>query len=324
MKENRRENVLRLPAGISPGEESTVTKEKRSRFGTRRFTRTLPAGSPLRAALPLLALAGSLLLALAGCVTAHPAPAAGARAVDSLWADYEHAVEDARYPQPDHISRDLVPITTFFDGLVWDETRQKVLMVNWTYASRYNPGPTTLSRATWLTAAPFLRRFCQASGLRGQALEIRLSQRLGTPPDTTYDSFVEMWVDPADFFRPCPDPEINDRECQVNLTAGSVDRGSSCPWSAAREHQLSGKFATVLEAHLDWMCSNWASSYPPGKPRRSYPWTALGYTYDWIPSSRDHVGESEFVAPQGTTVVVRRVIPTAEYCAPQAAREPRP
>jgi hypothetical protein len=68
------------------------------------------------------------------------------------------------------------------------------------------------------------------------------------------------------------------------------------------------------------MCDNWTSSYPPGEPRKSYPWTALGYTYDWAPSAPGHVGDSEFVAPQGTPVTVRAVVPTAEYCAKLAAR----
>jgi hypothetical protein len=295
-----------------------VSMETNALPHARRFGRSSFSASLALAALLTLALAG-------GCATARLAPAAaGPQASQDLWGEYERAVEDARYPRPERIARDLVPITTFFDGLVWDDTRQKVLMVNWSYASRYAPGPTTLTRATWLTAAPFLQRFCQASGLSGQALQLRLSERLGTPPDTAYEVFVEMWVDPADFFRPCPDPEINDRECQVNLTAGPVDRSSDCPWSAARERQLAAKFATVSAAHLDWMCSNWTSSYPPGKPRQSYPWTALGYTYDWSSASPGHVGESEFVAPQGTPVVVRRVVPTAEYCASPAARPSRP
>jgi len=26
---------------------------------------------------------------------------------------------------------------------------------------------------------------------------------------------VKMWVSPDDLFRPCPDPEINDSECEI-------------------------------------------------------------------------------------------------------------
>ena len=64
----------------------------------------------------------------------------------------------------------------------------------------------------------------------------------------------------------------------MNLTAGTVDTSASCPWNAALTDQLSGKFVTVAQSQIEWMCSNWTSSYPAGEPRKSYPWTALGYT----------------------------------------------
>jgi hypothetical protein len=41
--------------------------------------------------------------------------------------------------------------------------------------------------------------------------------------------------------------------------------------------------------------------------------TGLGYTYDW--GRPDPVGQSEFVVPRGTTVVIESITATAEYCA---------
>lgn len=260
--------------------------------------------------LPLFA----VLLLASGCASVRPKPVPD---TESLWKLYEQAVEDARYPQPDHISKALVPIATFTPGLVWDESGQKVLMVTWTKAQFYTGQPpyeTTIPVPAWLTAVPFSRQFCQKTGLQGDALRLRIAQRLGLPPDASNDSFVEMWVDPHTFFRPCPDPETGDAECRVNLTAGPVDTSAPCPWSAALEDQLSGGFVTVSEDHLEWMCSNWTSTYPPGEPRKSYPWTALGYTYDW--GSKTHRGESEFVLPANTPVVIESVTPTDVYCAP--------
>src|ERR1700724_1956999 len=98
-------------------------------------------------------LAAVLRLALSGCVTTRQAaPAAAPASSDSLWRDYERAVEDARFPRPARVSRELVPIATWFDGLVWDEPRQKVLMVTWTKAAWFTPGGLKLSRDTWFTA----------------------------------------------------------------------------------------------------------------------------------------------------------------------------
>lgn len=255
-----------------------------------------------------------VLLFASGCASAR-----GPAVTDpeTLWQQYEQAVEAARYPQPDHVSRGLVPILTFTPGLVWDESGQKVLMVTWTKAQFYTGQPpyeTTIPVAAWLTAVPFSRQFCQKTGLEGDALRLRIAERLGLPPDASNDSFVQMWVDPQTFFRPCPDPEVTDAECQVSLTAGPVDTSAPCPWSAAPEDQLSGRFVTVAQSHLDWMCSNWTSTYPPGEPRKSYPWTALGYTYDW--GAPNHRGESEFVLPAKTPVVIESVTPTDVYCAP--------
>jgi hypothetical protein len=267
------------------------------------------------------ALAAALLLLAVGCASAPRGAASRSTTTDleSLWKLYEQAVEAAKYPQPAHISTALVPILTFTPGLVWDQNHQKVLMSTWTKAQYYTGQPPyddTLPVPVWLTAVPFLHLFCHQSGLQGDALRLRLAERLGLPPDASYDAFVQMWIDPHTFFRPCPDPEITDRECQVNLTSGPVDTSASCPWSAALENQLSGAFVSVSESHLQWMCSNWTSSYPPSEPRKSYPWTALGYTYDW--GGQDFHGESEFVVPANTQVVVQSVTPTDAYCASAA------
>jgi hypothetical protein len=46
-----------------------------------------------------------------------------------------------------------------------------------------------------------------------------------------------------------------------------------------------------------------------GKP---YPWTRLGYTFDWgNPDSR--VGLSEFIVMAGTAVVIESKTPTSSY-----------
>jgi hypothetical protein len=266
--------------------------------------------SMLRAtALPLLA-----ALFLAGCAGA---PRAHTDNLEDLWQEYNQAVANAKYPQPSRISKQLVPIAQYAPYLVWDESGQKVLMATWSQAKFYTGTPpytTTQPVTTWLTAVPYLQRFCRPTGLTGEALRIRLAQRLGIPPTSTNDAIVQMWVDPHLFFRPCPDPEINDQECQVNLTTGLVDTSAPCPWQAALSDQVSGQFVTVSAAHLNWMCSNWTSSYMPAPGSPSYPWTALGYTYDW--GSPSFYGESEFVLPAGSTVTIQSVTKNDDYCAP--------
>jgi hypothetical protein len=265
-----------------------------------------------------LALLAALLLFGSGCASAPRAPVTSVTTdTESLWKLYEQAVAAAKYPQPGHVSTKLVPILRYTPGLVWDESGQKVLMATWSKAQYYTGKPPydyTVPVKAWLTAVPFLQRFCRQTALQGDALRLRVAERLGLPPDASNDAIVQMWVDPHTFFRPCPDPEVTDHECEVNLTPDPVDPSAPCPWSAALQSQLSGNFVAVSESHLNWMCSNWTNTYPPGDPRHSYPWTALGYTYDW--GGSDFHGESEFVLPANTQVVVESVTLTDAYCAP--------
>ncbi|HWM92122.1 MAG TPA: hypothetical protein VN493_15265 [Thermoanaerobaculia bacterium] len=254
----------------------------------------------------------------AGCATAPPPPkpaALPAPGTEDLWAVYAAAVRTAQYPVQDHISRDLVPILRTNPELRWDQGR--VLMATWTKKKYYEGKvgqPYTLPKGVtvWLTAVPYLQEDCRGWGLPAEKLPLRIAQSLGLPPPSEggNDAFVQMWVDPRTFFRPCSDPEITDQECQVYLDGGPADRTGDCPWSA---DQVSGAFVRVSDSHLDWMCGNWKSTYT-GDPMTSYPWTALGYTFDWGDLLHPW-GQSEYVVPPGTTVWIDKKIFTAEeYC----------
>lgn len=251
-------------------------------------------------------------LLITGCATRGPAPRV-ALSSEELWKLYAQAVETTKAPQPAAISTRLLPIVRSTPGLRWDD-QGRVLMATWTKREFYEASigkPYTFEHgAVWLTAVPYAQELCRTFGLPPDKLHLRLAQLLGLPPDNDDDAFVQMWVDPKDFFRPCADPEVTDRECTLNLTAhGSPE--DKCPWEGSFAGQVSARWVTVTSEHLGWMCDNWSKSFPPD-PRKGYPWTGLGYTYDWGKPSP--VGQSEFVAPQGTSVVIESVTGTAEYC----------
>lgn len=252
-----------------------------------------------------------------GPVTSTPPPVERASRValssEDLWTLYEKAVDTTRYPKPSAISTSLVPIVHSTPGLRWDD-QGRVLMVAWTkrqfYEASLGKSYTFSHGPVWLTAVPFIQSFCSPLGLPPDQLDTRLQQVLGLRPDSTYDAFVQMWVDPKDFFRPCADPEVTDRECTLNLTTQPSPEGQ-CPWTGSSESQTSVKWVEVTQDHLTWMCDNWTRSFP-ANPHDGFPWTALGYTYDW--GQPNPVGQSEFVAPVGTTVVIESITDTAEYC----------
>jgi hypothetical protein len=257
---------------------------------------------------------------ITGCASRGTAPpvARNPRATlssENLWALYVKAVETAKHPQPSAISTALVPIVHSTPGLRWDD-QGRILMGTWTKRQYYEGSvgkPFTFTHgAVWLTAVPRLQDFCRSLGLPPAELDMRLRQLLGLPPNASYDAFVQFWVDPKNFFRPCADPEITDRECTLNLTVDDSPT-DQCPWKDSFSGQTSATWTQVTQDHLNWMCANWTQSFP-ANPRDGYPWTGLGYTYDWGQPSP--VGQSEFVAPQGTTVVVESITGTVEYCDP--------
>ncbi|MFO8100083.1 MAG: hypothetical protein R6T83_10760 [Salinibacter sp.] len=250
-------------------------------------------------------LALGLLLLIAGCggtdraATDDPAPS---RSPDSL---YRAAIADARSAEPSDIVTTLTPIVPHNDDLVWKNRRdstRRVRVVTWT-GSRASSIPAagdtmTITEDLWVTAVPELRSFCQDLPQTGDRLDRRIAQRLGLPPDVDYDRFVELWVRPQDLVRPCPDPEVSDRECELRTP-------------------VPARHASVSDAHQKWFRDLKRTSYGPD----GYPFTGLGYTYDWHPDT-DDIGPSEFVLRPDSTAgaqspgraVVHTVQSTDAYC----------
>jgi hypothetical protein len=154
-----------------------------------------------------------------------------------------------------------------------------------------------------------MKVFCGASGLNGTALDRRLEQRIGLPPYGTYDAFLEVWVPVAQLRRPCVDQEVTDTACDLRppliANANSDNVAWQCPatWPGAGDGEA---------AQAQWMCATWINRYGNSVAEKNYPWTALGYAYDWGDPSR--VGPSEYVAPRGTVVKFHSITPTQAYC----------
>ncbi|MEH2074337.1 MAG: hypothetical protein V7K57_08075 [Nostoc sp.] len=225
---------------------------------------------------------------------------------------YLDAVEDAKIAEPRKIYRNLTPIVSYNSDLKWDKSR--VLVVAWTSFPGYadNLGKVMLlSRDLWVTAAPDLQKFCKTYRTTSPiSLEYRLNQLLGLPPDsaTTNRYIVELWVEPRSLFRPSRDPNISDREAEVEFPSPNA-------------------FESISTSYQDWFTQQFKSRY--GSPSDSsttvvhYPWTQLGYTYDWGSQSdwqsldakrSPHVGLSEFVIREWSQVSVNSTQSAKEYC----------
>lgn len=235
--------------------------------------------------------------ALASSATVGSASAAASATTRELPADYLVAVQRARTAGPEALAPNLVALAPGSPDLVFNSDGTSVQMVQVTtytgYASQVGQ-PMTLSREVWLTPYPQVQDFCRsyvASGGTDPAL--RLMQYVGIPPETKPLYAVTLMVPLNGMFRPTPDPQIDD------TTAIFFD-GSLVPDDPA------------FPNHADWFRLQKALAYDSATP---YPWTGMGYTFDWG-NLGNPIGASEFVARPGTTVDVVAVQPAVEYCTP--------
>ena len=231
-----------------------------------------------------------LVLFLAGCPQWYELPE------EQLEAAFVAAREDAKTAEASEISRNLIAITPHEPALVWDGEpgESRVLMVMWSDWDGYTQesvGETLLTPWNfWVTAAPELQHWCTANQPRCAYLDRRLEQLLGLPPHDGKDRFVAFWVEPDDLFRPSPDPEITDHEAELDFPR-------------------SPNFLTIHATHIAWFNALRATSYEDD----GYPWTRLGYTYDWGRKDTD-IGLSEFIIRAGAWVEIQEVTPTDAYC----------
>jgi len=210
---------------------------------------------------------------------------------DDLNQTYTNAIDDAMSADDNEISTNLTPITEDNSNLTWqgNSSDKRVLVVLWTTHKSSYPvrgNITTYWGETWVTVVPEIKNFFKSHSISEQYLQLRVAQLLGLPPDSKDDYFVEVWVNPKDLFRPTPDNEINDTTAQLDFPS------------------------SVNPAYEKWFDENIIFSYF----LKEYPWTRLGYTYDWG-NPNSHVGLSEFVIKNNSNIAVKSVQTTKEYLA---------
>jgi hypothetical protein len=241
------------------------------------------------------AAAGAALVLLGACAPAMANP--GTRpAPSTAQAQYARALAEAALYEP----RNVLPLK----GV--DADPDGTVLVVTLKAGAWPQRDTTLASEVWVTVVPEVRDSCDDWADEDKAM--RLRQLLGLQPTQPVAYFMEMRVPAASMFRPAADPAIHtDTLCDV---AANPDCALRFPDG-------------VDAAHVQWMANQMLSAWklPNGYPGENagqwrqlgYPWTRLGYTYNWHPGSPRY-GASEYVVRPGTRAVVTRVLPVADYC----------
>jgi hypothetical protein len=241
--------------------------------------------------------AAAALAILSACSTAAARPAS--MPAPAATADvYAHALYDAALYEERHVLP-LFPAVADAQGMVHVATLT---------ATDYTLGEQVLPGDVWVSVEPEARDSCTSWSDR-EDLVMRLRQLLGLRPADSVAHFVVMRAPAAGMFRPTVDPAIDTRTPCSAEQALRPGCGLNFPASAD-------------SAHIAWMAGQmlYAWKMPNGYPRDArdpdllgYPWTRLGYTYNWHPGSPRY-GTSEYLVSQGTRVTVTAVVPIATYC----------
>lgn len=231
-----------------------------------------------RMALPL-----SLALLLAACAQLPTRPAPSNSALVSTpndlgkdWKEYTAAIYKAAVKQPWFQQVRLTPIPS---------GQPSVSVI--TFATRSPLGANDrLDRDTWVSLPDKLQAHCEGHANAVLALE----QILGMPPTAGDWALYRFTVSPEEIFRPCASGgSVYTSQCSFDLPKG----------------QLETKNFVFNQMWTSFM----KNASTPG-----YPFTGMGWTYDWDPESKTHVGVSEYVVKKYARATELSVLQPAQFC----------
>jgi hypothetical protein len=232
--------------------------------------------------------------------------------------EYLAAVQDAKTLSAAKISKNLTAIVPENANLRWenDVPGTRVLVATWigSQAACQNYTNPTSSGCkvgqecpnygfnSWVTVVPELKNL-----LGNTPTLLRVAQALGLPPPSATQTLentcmVELYVSPADLFRPSADPEVSDHEAELAFPADRYRKFndtllvySEMPCDARYCSSCTSSGKCGMTSYRNWYSNRRAYVYSQTTVNSPYPWTALGYTYDWGNPIPPHYGVSEFV-----------------------------
>lgn len=180
---------------------------------------------------------------------------------------YMVSVIDAHEAEEDEIMP-LVSLDNTSDMVTWNEKGQ-VLLLSWhSYPESYIPGEqfTCKYGEMWTFTDKEALLWYDKNGETVTDWELRFEQLLGLPATDSKTHVSAFWVDPEELIRPAYQTDI------VKQVSPDVLDGSA------------------LGEHKEWFDGNAEYSYVTS----AYPWTRLGYTYDWMVDENEY-GLTEFI-----------------------------
>ena len=169
----------------------------------------------------------------------------------------------------------VVTITAESNMVTWQHGKVLLLTIN-RHPERYTSGMIiTLPDEVWTFTDRELAAWYAVHKNGVTDWPRRFKQLIGVPPDGVYTHVTAMWVMPDDIIRPA-----------YNVDIASPVMFTTLPKETSEEYKV-------------WFNSNIIWSYFDS----AYPWTRLGYTYDWSEGSPEY-GLSEFLVRRNARVEV--------------------
>lgn len=160
---------------------------------------------------------------------------------------------------------------------------------------RASGGKGVLKYDTWVSQPSESAKACKGAKDPVLALE----QILGMPPAAGDWELVQFEVAPKHIFRPCASsPDITTTKCDFALPT---------KFKSKKEKE-------AVQAAQAFVFAQMWTSFNVGFPSPGYPFTGMGWTYNWNPDSEDHYGISEYVVKQGAPVQKVRVLTPKQFC----------
>lgn len=221
-------------------------------------------------------LISGMLMSFSGCGKREE------RSNEVLW---QSAMKDAVFSEDTEI-QELVTLTKDDRRVIWDDAGQRVLLLCWhSDGDTCVPGsPMTLASGDiWATSVGEMQAWYAENRRDVRDWELRFAQLLGVHEEEGYTHFSAFWVAPEDVIRPA---YITDVTKQMENDYTRVGVGT----------------------YKDWFDKNIIWSYFES----DYPWTRLGYTYDWCEGESEY-GLTEFLVFDGSRTEIAFTCTTEEF-----------
>ena len=200
---------------------------------------------------------------------------------------FMRAVRDAMIIDDDEILP-LVNINKDDNNVKWDGDKVLVAFMH-KYPDSYPAGEDIELKwgNVWCVSEEEMRKWVLDNEKGVTDWTVRLHQVLGMPTTKGYTTITALWVDADLLYRPA---NVTDPKAAMSAT-----------------YQKTGneEFDTMYKA---WFDGNIIWSYFDS----AFPWTRLGYTYDWADNGKDY-GLSEFLIFSGAAAKVEYTYSVEEY-----------